>query len=137
MAQRLGDRLPKYAQSHQNDPLGAAVLRAVLAALAEEGLVERSRELGAWFLAELEAIVAREPRLAAVRGRGLMLALEIVDAPGAPRTAALQRELLEAGYLVAQRPGLNALRIDPSLTVPREALAGFLAALPGALRELA
>lgn len=137
VAERLGGRLPKYAQSHQNDPLGAAVLRAVLAALAEEGLVERSRELGAWFLGELEAIVAREPRLAAVRGRGLMLALETQDAPGAPFTAALQRELLAAGYLVAQRPGLNILRIDPSLTVPREALTGVLAALPAALARAA
>lgn len=137
VAARLGNRLPKYAQSHQNDPLGAAVLRAVLAALAEEGLIERSRELGAWFLGELETLAAREPRIAAVRGRGLMLALETQDAPDAPFTAALQRALLEAGYLVAQRPGLNVLRIDPSLTVPREALAGFLAALPVGLGRAA
>ncbi|MBM4117715.1 aminotransferase class III-fold pyridoxal phosphate-dependent enzyme [bacterium] len=137
VAQRLGDRLPRYAQSHQNDPLGAAVLRAVIRALAEEGLSERSRELGEWFLAELLAIAEREPRLAAVRGRGLMLALELEDAPGAPFTAALQRALLEAGYLVAQRPGLKVLRVDPSLTVPREALAGFLTALPVALGRAA
>ena len=45
-----------YVQSHQNDPLGCAIAREVIAALHEEKLIERGAELGAYFLEGLREI---------------------------------------------------------------------------------
>jgi acetylornithine/succinyldiaminopimelate/putrescine aminotransferase len=41
----------------------------------------------------------------------------------------VRRSLLEKGYVVAQRPGLNVLRLDPGLTIDEADIMGFLAAL--------
>jgi len=127
--ERLSAGPVKYAQSHQNDPLGAAVALAVIEAIEEEGLIERGRGLAAHLLAGLEAIQARHPRLAAVRSRGLMVALEFADDSGGTFTRRVQRELLGRGYVVAQRIGLPVIRVDPSLTIDCEDLDGFLATL--------
>ena len=47
------------------NPLAAAVARTALRVLAEERLVERADELGAWYMDELRAI--RSPHVAEVR----------------------------------------------------------------------
>ena len=47
IAGELETRPVKYMQSHQNDPLGAAVAREVVRVIRDEGLIERGREIGA------------------------------------------------------------------------------------------
>ncbi len=44
VVERLDGKPIKYAQSHQNDPLGAVVAREVVRVIQEEGLIERGRE---------------------------------------------------------------------------------------------
>ena len=44
------------------------------------------------------------------------------------------RELVRRGFVVAQRPGLNVLRLDPALTIEREDITRFLAALEDVLQ---
>jgi acetylornithine aminotransferase len=128
-AERLGSRWPHYAQSHQNDPLGAAVAREVIRVVREEGLVERGRQIGELVVAGLEDIAGRTDRVAAIRQRGLMIALELRDEPGCPLAIRTHRELLERGFIVARRPGLSVLRIDPPLTIGRDEVLSFLATL--------
>jgi acetylornithine aminotransferase len=131
---RLGEKPVKYAQSHQNDPLGAVVAREVLRIVGEERLIDRSREIGNMLLEGLHAIASRKDRIRSVRGRGLMAAVELEDDAGAPFTQQTQRELLRRGFVVAQRPGLNVLRLDPALTIEQEDIAGFLAAFDDLLQ---
>jgi acetylornithine/N-succinyldiaminopimelate aminotransferase len=133
-ADRLGPRSIKYAQSHQNDPLGAAVAREVCRVVQEENLIERGREIAQVLGAGLEGIAARSGRIAEVRRRGLMIALELADDPDGSLAARTHRELLQRGFIVAQRPGLNVLRIDPPLTVERADIKRFLEALEDVLR---
>lgn len=64
-----------FTWSHNG--LGAAVARAVLRRL-EEGLVERSRELGERVLKDLSAALADCPIAGDVRGIGLMIGVELV-----------------------------------------------------------
>lgn len=123
----------KYSQSHQNDPLGAAVAREVLRIVSEDGLLERARKLGAMFLSGLERIRERTGRVAQIRGRGLMIAVELRDEPDATWTLHVQRALLGRGFIVARRPGLNVLRIDPPLIVEHSDIERFLAAFEEAL----
>jgi len=135
IAARLDERPLMYAQSHQNDPLGAAVAREVIRVIQDEGLIERSRELGEILLRGLEALARRTDKIEAVRGRGLMVAVELADDPEASFTTRTHRDLVRRGYLVAQRPGLNVLRIDPPLTIEREQIDGLLATLGELLAE--
>jgi acetylornithine aminotransferase len=132
-ARRLGDRSVPYAQSHQNDPLGAALAREVIRVIREEGLIERGREIGALLSSGLAAIQDRAPRIREVRSRGLMVAVELDDDPQASFTARTHRELVRRGFVVARRPGLNVLRLDPALTIGRADVEGFLEAFEAVL----
>ena len=132
---RLGGRPVKYAQSHQNDPLGAAVAREVARIIQEEGLIERGREISAILLSGLDGIKARTGKIKEVRGRGLMAAVELRDDPETSLTIRTHRELIARGYVVGRRPGVSVLRLDPSLTIGREDVGGFLEALADVLAD--
>jgi acetylornithine/N-succinyldiaminopimelate aminotransferase len=132
---RLGDDPVRYAQSHQNDPLGAAVAREVLTVIEEQGLIERGRRIAAMLLAGLEAIRDRTGGIEEIRSRGLMVALQLRDGPEAEFTIRVQRELVRRGYVVGRRPGANVLRLDPSLTIDQVDIAGFLETFEAVLTE--
>jgi acetylornithine aminotransferase len=131
--ERLGDRVVRYAQSHQNDPPGAAVVREVIRVIEEEGLIARGRALGERLLAGLRRIQERTAIIREVRARGLMVAVELEDDPREARTTRIHHELVRRGYIVGRRPGVHVLRIDPSLTVEREDIDGFLATFASVL----
>lgn len=123
---RLGGATVRYAQSHQNDPMGAAIVREVIRVIHEEKLIERGRETGQVLIDGLEKLSARTNRISAIRARGLMAAVELVDGADAAYTKQVQKELFGRGFVVAQRPGLNVLRIDPALTVEKKDIERFL-----------
>lgn len=135
VVQRLGGRPVKYAQSHQNDPLGAAIAAEVVRTIREDGLIERGREIGAALLTGLEAILARTGRIREVRARGLMIAIELEDDEAASWAARTHRELVRRGFILGLRPGLSVLRCDPSLTVDRADIDRFLRTLEDVLVE--
>jgi 2,2-dialkylglycine decarboxylase (pyruvate) len=111
--------------SHLSDPLPAAVGRAVLRTVLAEGLAGRARELGARLRAGLEELGRRHEAVGDVRGRGLMLGVELVSdrerrTPDAPFGAAVTERCLELGLNVniVKFPGLaSVLRIAPPLTI--------------------
>jgi acetylornithine aminotransferase len=117
-----------YAQSHQNDPLGCAVAKEVLAVLQDEALIERSARIGAWFLHELKAIASRHAAVREARGRGLMLAMEL-QTDARPTVVDVHRALLDRGFLVGCKPQANLLRFYPPLTIGEDEIRGLLAAL--------
>lgn len=55
-----------------------------------------------------------------------MVAVELEDDPAGSFTTRTHRELIREGSVVARRPGLSVLRLDPSLTIEREDIEGFL-----------
>ncbi|MET0400512.1 MAG: aspartate aminotransferase family protein [Longimicrobiaceae bacterium] len=59
-------------------PVGCAAALAAMSALREERLVERSAELGARIMARLAEATADHPRVGEVRGRGMMIGVEMV-----------------------------------------------------------
>jgi acetylornithine/N-succinyldiaminopimelate aminotransferase len=126
VAARLSGRPVKYAQSHQNDPLGAAVAKKVVEVIREQGLIERGRSIGTALLSGLEGIKDRTDRIRDIRARGLMVAVELQDDPEGSFTVRTHRALARRGYIVGRRPGVKVLRLDPSLTIDREDIEGFL-----------
>jgi acetylornithine aminotransferase len=134
VAERLGGEPLKYAQSHQNDPLGAAVVREVLRTIQEEGLIERSREIAEVLMTGLDGIRKRTGTIREIRGRGLMIAMDLVS--DAAYSLAVHRELVKRGYIVVRRPMSSTLRLDPALTVERKDIDGFLGTLEDVLNKV-
>src|SRR5437773_9725139 len=78
-----------------------------------ERLVENAKLKGEYFLSELQGLARRHPILAAVRGRGLMLAF---DLPDAARRDSFWKGAFELGLLVV-RCGERSIRLRPMLDV--------------------
>jgi acetylornithine/N-succinyldiaminopimelate aminotransferase len=133
--ERLGGEPVKYAQSHQNDPIGAAVAREVVRVIRDEGLIERGQRISAIFLSGLERISERTRSIRSIRGRGLMAAVELEDDADCSFAIRIHREMVDRGYVFARRPGLSVLRIDPSLTIGQEDMEGFLETFEEVLTE--
>jgi len=110
-----------YSQSHQNDPLGASVALEVINTILDDDLVKRAETLGKKIKQDLENAKTTHPIIKEVRGRGLMLVIELTR-----EAKTIQMQLLKRGFLVARRPGLEVLRIDPALTIPEDDINAFM-----------
>ena len=119
----------RYAQSHQNDALGCAVVLKVLEALREENLVERAGQTGRYLSAGLQRLVAQSPLFCECRGTGLMLMLELASGVSPEQAADLHKNLFLKGYLLGYSPALHAFRLFPPLTIPQHECDDLLAAL--------
>jgi ornithine--oxo-acid transaminase len=106
-----------HGSTFGGNALAAALGSEALAVIEEEGLVERSRALGEHLKARLEAI--RSNAVAAVRGRGLWVGVEIDPRAGSARAAC--ERLMEVGILTKDTHG-TVLRFAPPLTITREEL---------------
>ena len=106
-----------HGSTFGGNPLGAAVARAALRVIVDEGLVERSRELGDWFMSELRAIDS--PHVKEVRGKGLMIGVEIKRESGTARPFC--EALMDRGIL-AKETHEQVVRFAPPLVVERSDL---------------
>ncbi len=153
VAKALGNGLPIAAYvtttaiaAHYTRP-GAATFggnlvscRAALATLRyhqRNELGRRSEILGAHLLGRLRELGRHHPQIKEVRGRGLMIGVELCDPhgePAAPLTDRVLEELKDAGYLLGKTgPGRNVLTIMPPLIVEQEALDGLVECLDSVL----
>jgi acetylornithine aminotransferase len=124
-----------YVQSHQNDPLGCAVAREVLAVLREGKWIERGNAIGEYFLEALKQLKEKHSAVKEARGRGMLLGLEL-RSDEKTTVASVYRALLEEGYLVGYYSAGNLLRFDPSLTIKKADIAGFLQSLDSILEKI-
>jgi acetylornithine/N-succinyldiaminopimelate aminotransferase len=111
----LGDQGGTYA----GNPLGAAAVDAVLRIVSEEKLAERAAALGARIEQRLRGFAAEHPGLVAdVRGRGLLLGMQLRDTAAA---ASLSKRAIERGVLVNVTAG-TVMRLFPALNIPEDDL---------------
>ena len=101
-----------HGSTFGGNPLACAVARAALRVLVEEKMVERSAELGAYFLDKLKTL--RSPHLKEVRGRGLWIGVEL-NVPARPYCEALK----EQGILCKETHD-RVVRIAPPLVITRD-----------------
>ena len=101
-----------HGSTFGGNPLACAVARTALRVLVEEKLIERSAELGTYFLNKLKTL--RSPDLKEVRGKGLWIGIEL-HSPARPYCEALKEE----GILCKETHD-RVLRIAPPLTITRE-----------------
>ncbi len=134
-----------FYTSHVSDPLPAAVGIAVLDVVVREKLSERTAEMGAYLEAGLRALMGRHDCIGDVRGRGLLLGLDIVAdretrEPDAELGAAITRRCMELGLgmnIVNLGAMAAVFRIAPPLTVSREEIDQALSILDDAISACA
>ncbi len=114
-----------HGSTFGGNPLACAAALAAVAAIRDEGLVERARVNGEWFIDELSAL--KLPGVRQVRGRGLMIGLELRG-----RVTPILKALQEQGVL-ALPAGLNTLRLLPPLIISREQLSVVASAIEAVL----
>ncbi len=105
----------EHGSTFGGNPLACAVARAALRVLVDERLAENAAEMGDYFLASLETL--RSPKIRAVRGRGLMLAIELAPAAGGARRVC---EALQARGLLCKETHDHTIRLAPPLVVTRD-----------------
>ena len=103
-----------HGSTFGGNPLGCAIARTALRVLIEEKMVERSAELGAYFLSRLQSL--RSAAIKEVRGKGLWIGIEL-HGNARPYCEALMDE----GVLCKETHD-HVLRIGPPLVVTREEL---------------
>jgi len=100
----------EHGSTFGGNPLACAVARAALKVLVEEGMIENAARVGERLKADLASIAT--PRVKEVRGRGLMIAVELhADAGGARRVC----EALQRRGLLAKETHEHTIRIAPPL----------------------
>jgi len=100
----------EHGSTFGGNPLACAVARAALKALTEEGMIENAACVGARLQASLAAVAA--PAVKEVRGRGLMIALELHPNAGGARRIC---EALQGRGLLAKETHEHTIRIAPPL----------------------
>ncbi len=151
LAKALGNGLPigacvargEFAEAFQagdhattmgGNPLACAVALAVIDTIESQGLVANSRETGAYLKQGLEGLAGRHPMVTEVRGKGLLLALQLDSECASDAVLAC----LERGLLV-NNVSPSALRLCPPLILTKsdcdEAI-GILDEVLASIREV-
>ena len=109
----LGTLKPgQHGSTFGGNPLACAVARAALRVLVEEGMIENAAVQGERFLAGLRSIRANTIR--EVRGRGLMLAVELHPEAGGARRYC---QALQGRGILAKDTHGHTIRIAPPLVI--------------------
>ncbi len=129
-AENLGVLKPgEHGSTFGGNPLACAVARAALRAIVEEGMVENAARQGVYLLEGLRAISSGAVK--EVRGRGLMLAVELhPDAGGARRYC----EALRRRGILCKDTREHTIRVSPPLVVTRGDIDWALEQFESALR---
>ncbi|WP_432940452.1 acetylornithine transaminase [Kribbella sp. CA-253562] len=111
------------------NPVASIAGLAVLTVIERDGLLANVSAVGNHLAAAVEAL--DHPLIAGVRGRGLLLAIELTQ-PVSDQVAALA---LEAGFVI-NNPIPDALRLAPPYILTKADADSFVAALPGLLEKV-
>ncbi len=118
-----------HGSTYGGNPVAAAVCRTALKVLVEEGLIENSADLGAYFLQRLQEI--ESPHIKEVRGLGLWIGIELHPEAGGARRFC---EAMQNDGLLCKETHEHVIRCAPPLTITREELDWALERLEKALR---
>lgn len=125
-------RTSEHATTFGGNPVTCAAALAVLHVIERDGLLAAARERGDELARGLEGLVGRSPHAAGVRGRGLLLGLEL-DRPVARAVEAACRER----FLLVNAVADGVLRLAPPLTVTSEEIGLALSAVSESLEAVA
>lgn len=128
------------ASTFGGNPVSAATALAVLDYIEQEGLVERSAQMGGKLIEGLKALQAKHPVIVDVRGKGFMAGAEIQgasDQESAEWTDVILENMKDRGYIIGKNGvGRNVLALQPAMITPWEEIEAMLNALDEVLGTL-
>lgn len=140
VAQPLAGKL--YFNTFAGDPFQAMQAWKTMAIIEEENLVENARQMGQLLKDGLQELMTRHALIGDVRGRGLLLGVELVKdrqtkAYATDECAQLMEICREKGLLIG-KGGLfgNVVRLAPPISINREQVETMVRILDEALSEL-
>ena len=108
------------------NPVCCAAALAAISVLERENLAERASKIGAQMLKTLNEAQEKIPSVGDVRGKGLMIGIELVKDPSSKQPAPemaqeVKKEMLRKGYIVGVG-GIfkNVVRLQPPLIIPED-----------------
>ncbi|MEL6406298.1 MAG: ornithine--oxo-acid transaminase [Chloroflexota bacterium] len=104
-----------HGSTFGGNPLGAAIANEALSVLIEEDMIANARELGDYLMARLHEIDS--PHVKEVRGRGLLIGVELYDSAGGARRFC---EALQERGLLCKETHTTVIRFAPPLVITRE-----------------
>ena len=120
-----------HGSTFGGNPLAAAVALEALRVLEEEGLVEASDQMGAYFISRL--VELNSPFIKEIRGKGLLIAVEFHANKVTARTVC---ERLMARGVLSKETHDTVVRFAPPLVIRREQIDMAVEALAEVLAEL-
>ena len=137
------DRNFLFYTTHAADPLVAAVGSKVVEIMRRDHLADRARDLGNYLKQGLQNLQERHAIIGDVRGRGLLMGVELVKdrvskEQALDEGAKIAERCLELGAClnISRRSSAGIFRIAPPLTTNREEIDRALAIFDQALTEL-
>ena len=127
------DFVPEYGQlgtTFGGNHLACAAATAVLEVMESENLVENAREVGEYLMEKLNELKQTEPHIVDVRGRGLMIGIEL-DIPHKD----VRRRLIFNEHCFTGCSGTNILRLLPPLCMTKAMADEFIEKLKKAFKE--
>ena len=118
-----------HGSTFGGNPLVCAAALAVLRVLLDDGVLDNCRAMGRYLRNGLEQLQQRHPDIIAVRGRGLLLGMELSGSGGDIVSTALER-----GLLINCTMG-NILRFVPPLIISRGEIDEMLEILDSIFKE--
>jgi ornithine--oxo-acid transaminase len=120
----------EHGSTFGGNPLACAVARTALKVLIEEHMIENAAAMGDYFLANLSKI--RAPHIKEIRGRGLLLAVELIPEAGGGRKYC---EALMSRGLLCKETHENTIRFAPPLVITKEEIDWALERIEPALTK--
>lgn len=119
-----------HASTFGGNPLATAAGVAAFTTILEEGMLENCQKMGDYFLSRLESFQRKFPFVKEVRGKGLILGIELTVEGGS-----IVKEMLKRKILINCTMG-NVLRFLPPLIVTQEEIDRVVKALEEVFEEL-
>jgi 4-aminobutyrate aminotransferase len=120
----LMDAWPPAAQGSTfgGNPVACRSGLATLQIVLEQDLVAHARELGEWIRARFREAQDDLPIIGDVRGKGLMIGVELINADGSPAADQIKGVIKQLGArgIVMTKCGASTLRVAPPLIITQE-----------------
>ena len=118
----------RYAQSHQDDPLGCAVVNEVITIINNNKFIQRAAQMGMILEHGLKSLIKKHDCIKEVRGIGLMLVMEFHQDEKFDLQK-IHREVFDEGYVIGHHTSANLLRFYPPLTIEEFQIKNMIDAL--------
>jgi ornithine--oxo-acid transaminase len=105
----------EHGSTFGGNPLACAVARTALKVLIEDNMIENAQKMGIYFLNELNLI--KNPIIKEVRGKGLMIGIELYPQAGGARKYC---EKLQEKGLLCKETHENVIRLAPPLVITKD-----------------